>query len=85
MNNIYNSFNKLCFHRDGLYLKPLIITTHHHLVSELHPYFYKVRTWLRIIPIHFLLTIPTSFPLVQLGKSFDPRAVEMTWQDVPAI
>lgn len=56
------------------------LVTHRHLICELHPYSSsiaadEVRTWLRIVSILQVLTIPTSFPVVQLTKPFGVRAV----------
>jgi hypothetical protein len=44
----------------------------------------RVRTWLRIVSILQVLTLPTSFPVVQLARPFGTRAVLQTSQDVPA-
>jgi len=79
--NVFDSSGNPYLYGDGLYLIPVFLyqTTDIKSLNSIRSLHIcrDLRTWLRIVLSHNLLTIPTSFPLVPLGRSFDPRAVVM--------
>jgi hypothetical protein len=74
--NMYHSSWRPHLCGDGLYLKPLVsflkpkpITIES--LNCIHTVLFRqVRTWLRIVSIYNLLTLPTSFPLGATGQTF---------------